>query len=99
MCVGCLVNILLFLMSNILLFSKTLIPPKDHYKLASHSSFILIVFLSLSPTLCLVWFVESKSVLQVLRWSLALFVGWEKASATQVLVSSSYRCDPSMNFV
>ena len=41
---------------------------------------------------------EQECLLQVLRWSLALFVGWKEACTTQSLVSLLNRCDPSLFF-
>ena len=91
MCVGCLVNILLFLMSNILLFSKTLIPPKDHYKLASHSSFLLILLLSL---LRFAWFLvcgEQECLLQVTLDFVWLVCWMEGVLRYQAFGSSFYQ--------
>ena len=86
-CVGWPVIILLLDLTNILLFTKTLISPKDHYKLASQSSFFLILLLFLLVLVCF-WFVESISALQVLRWSFLDCCGWMNASATQFGLSS-----------
>ena len=60
----------------------------DHYILASQSSFLLIVLLSLLVLVCF-WFVESNSALQVLRWSFWLVCGWRKLALFKFLVSSS----------
>lgn len=72
-----------FVMTIILLFSKTLIPPKVHYKLAILSSFLLILLLSL---LVLAWFLvcgEQECLAGILLEFLACL--WmEKASVTQV---------------
>ena len=75
-------------MSNILLFSKTLIPPKDHYKLASHSSFLLILLLSL---LHFAWFLvcgEQECLLQVCVGLLAWFVDGRRIALSSFWLSS-----------
>ena len=86
-----------FVMTIILLFPKTPIPLKVHYKLASHSSFLLILLLSLSWFWFGFWFVESNSVLQVLRWSFWLVCGWRKLALSS-FVGLLIRCDLSIGF-
>ena len=84
MCVGLQVIILLFDLTNILLFTKTLISPKVHYKLASYSSFLLILLLSL---LVLVWFFGLWRAIVFYRYYvgvLGLFVDGRKLALLKV---------------
>jgi hypothetical protein len=70
-------------LTNILLFTETLISPKVHYKLAIHSSFPFILLLSL---LVLVWFLVCGEQYYFTGITLEFLacLWMEKASATQI---------------